>query len=182
MLWCAKRASDVTSRNWRTSIVGTFLKQNYQVRFSFCETMKHSWGCCESVTFGPTRNLVEPSHHVSVNFWYFVWNGCCIPVILAIGCFWCQLVQVALEKRPLNGCSSSSSSLCYCLFVYVCFCCVKFKNRNSVNPCECRSEVCCTRLAGNTGCKKLPFWHHRTTLSGYIFGTKACIDNRKKSC
>ena len=28
--------------------------------------------------------------------------------------------------------------------------------------------------------KKSPFWHHRTTLSGYIFGTKACIHNRKK--
>ena len=31
-------------------------------------------------------------------------------------------------------------------------------------------------------CKKLPFEHHCTTLSGYIFGTKACIDNRKKTC
>jgi len=41
--------------------------------------------------------------------------------------------------------------------------------------------MCCTRLAGNTGRKKSPFWHHRTTLSGYIFGTKACIDNRKKN-
>jgi len=40
--------------------------------------------------------------------------------------------------------------------------------------------MCCTRLARNTGRKKSPFWHHRTTLSGYIFGTKACIDNRKK--
>ena len=45
---------------------------------------------------------------------------------------------------------------------------------------ECRSESCCPRLAGNTGRKKSLFWHHRTTLSGYIFGTKACIDNRKK--
>jgi len=45
---------------------------------------------------------------------------------------------------------------------------------------ECRSEMCCTRLAGNAGHKKSPFWHHRPTLSGYIFGTKACIDNRKK--
>ena len=45
---------------------------------------------------------------------------------------------------------------------------------------ECRSEMCCTRLAGNTGRKKSPFWHHRTSLSGYIIGTKACIDNRKK--
>ena len=30
--------------------------------------------------------------------------------------------------------------------------------------------------------KKSPSAHHRTTLSGYIFATKARIDNRKKSC
>ena len=41
--------------------------------------------------------------------------------------------------------------------------------------------MCCTRLAGNTGRKKSPFWHHRATLSGYIFGNKTRIDNRKKS-
>ena len=29
--------------------------------------------------------------------------------------------------------------------------------------------------------KKSPFWHHRTTLSGYTFGTKACIDNQEKN-
>jgi len=40
---------------------------------------------------------------------------------------------------------------------------------------ECMSEMGCTRLAGNTGHKKSPFWHHRTTLSGYIFGRNACI-------
>jgi len=28
--------------------------------------------------------------------------------------------------------------------------------------------------------QKSPFWHHRTTLSGYIFSTKARIDNREK--
>ena len=28
--------------------------------------------------------------------------------------------------------------------------------------------------------KNSPSAHHRTTLSGYIFATKACIDNRKK--
>jgi len=39
----------------------------------------------------------------------------------------------------------------------------------------------CTRLAANTGRKKSPSWHHRTTLSGHIFATKACIDNRKKN-
>ena len=56
-------------------------------------------------------------------------------------------------------------------------------------PCanlECRSEMCCTQLARNAGPKKitrnLPSWHHRTTLSGCIFATKACIDNRKKNC
>jgi len=42
------------------------------------------------------------------------------------------------------------------------------------------------RLAGNAGPKKTAknatFWHHRTTLSGYIFATKAHIDNRKKTC
>jgi len=47
---------------------------------------------------------------------------------------------------------------------------------------ECRSEMCCTWLAENTGCKKSPSGHHHTTLSGYIFTTKACIDNWKKMC
>jgi len=39
--------------------------------------------------------------------------------------------------------------------------------------------MCCTRLAKNTRRKKTPSRHHRTNLSGYIFTTKACIDNRK---
>ena len=46
---------------------------------------------------------------------------------------------------------------------------------------ECRSEMCCTLLAGNAGPKKSPSGRHRTTLSGYIFTTKARIDNRKKN-
>ena len=50
---------------------------------------------------------------------------------------------------------------------------------------ECMSEMCCTRLAENTGRKKSrqkwPSGHHRTTLSGYIFATKARIDNRKEN-
>ena len=49
---------------------------------------------------------------------------------------------------------------------------------------RCRSETCCTRLAGNACtqkiAKKSPSAHHRTTLSGYVFATKAHIDNRKK--
>jgi len=40
--------------------------------------------------------------------------------------------------------------------------------------------MCCTRLAANTGRKKSPSAHHRTTLSGCVFATKVRIDNRKK--
>jgi len=43
------------------------------------------------------------------------------------------------------------------------------------------SETCCTRLAENTGRKndaKIAIW--APSLSGYIFATKALIDNRKK--
>ena len=47
---------------------------------------------------------------------------------------------------------------------------------------ECMSEMCCTQLAENTGRKKSPSRHHRTNLSGHIFATKTCIDNRKKTC
>jgi len=42
------------------------------------------------------------------------------------------------------------------------------------------SEMCCTQLAENTGCKKSPSAHHPTIFSCYIFATEACIDNRKK--
>ena len=40
--------------------------------------------------------------------------------------------------------------------------------------------MCCTQLAGNVGPKKSPSGHHRTNLLGYVFTTKAHIDNRKK--
>jgi len=39
--------------------------------------------------------------------------------------------------------------------------------------------MCCTQLAENTGRKNSLSAHHRTTLSGYIFATKAHIDKRK---
>ena len=44
---------------------------------------------------------------------------------------------------------------------------------------EYRSAMCCMRLAENTGRKSSPCAHHRTTLSGYMFTTKACVDSRK---
>jgi len=43
---------------------------------------------------------------------------------------------------------------------------------------ECKSEMCCMRLAENTGCKNSPSAHHRTTVSGYIF-TKASTTRKK---
>jgi len=50
---------------------------------------------------------------------------------------------------------------------------------------ECRSKMFPTWLAENTGCKNYAknchSAHHRTTLLGYIFVTKACINNRKKT-
>ena len=47
----------------------------------------------------------------------------------------------------------------------------------------CRSETCCMWLAEIQDTKitqKSPSGHHPTTLPGYIFTTKANIDNRKK--
>ena len=47
------------------------------------------------------------------------------------------------------------------------------------------SETCCTRLAENTGRKKVAKNRHLGTIAqicrGYIFATKARIDNRKKN-
>jgi len=44
--------------------------------------------------------------------------------------------------------------------------------------------MCCTRLAENTGRKKIaknsPSGHRRTTLSDCVIATKACVDNQKK--
>jgi len=43
--------------------------------------------------------------------------------------------------------------------------------------------MCCARLGGNAGPKNRQnslSGHHRTTLSGYVFATKAHIDIRKK--
>jgi len=47
---------------------------------------------------------------------------------------------------------------------------------------RCRSETSCTRLTKSTGRKSSPSGHRRRTLLGYIFATKARIDNRKKTC
>jgi len=45
---------------------------------------------------------------------------------------------------------------------------------------QCMSEMCRTLLCEKIGLKKSPNEHHRTSLSGCIFVTKAYIDNQKK--
>jgi len=44
-----------------------------------------------------------------------------------------------------------------------------------------RSETCCTLFTENAGPKKSPSAHHRTTLLGCVFTTRAHIDNWKKN-
>ena len=50
---------------------------------------------------------------------------------------------------------------------------------------RCRSETCCTWLTEKCRtqkvAKKSPSVQHHTTIAGYIFATKTCIDNRKKN-
>jgi len=54
--------------------------------------------------------------------------------------------------------------------------------------CEFRMQVwsllhaACWKYRKQKITKNSPSGHHRPTLSGYIFATKACIDNPKKSC
>jgi len=54
--------------------------------------------------------------------------------------------------------------------------------------CEFRMQVwnmlraACWKYRMQKIAKKSPSGHHPTTLSGYIFATKACIDNREKTC
>jgi len=41
-------------------------------------------------------------------------------------------------------------------------------------------HTACWKYRMQKSCQKSPYRHHRTTLSGYIFATKARINNRKK--
>ena len=40
---------------------------------------------------------------------------------------------------------------------------------------------CAVRCSLKYRTQKLPFWHHRTNLSGRVFAAEAYIDNRKKN-
>ena len=73
------------------------------------------------------RQEGHPASKTEVLVWLSVWSEvqmictwscwcCCHPIISCSSevqnglPFWCQLTQVVLEKRPLNGCSSSNST------------------------------------------------------------------------
>jgi len=43
------------------------------------------------------------------------------------------------------------------------------------------SEMCCTRLAENTGCKKNRHFGTIAQLCQAVFAAEACIDNRRKN-
>jgi len=48
---------------------------------------------------------------------------------------------------------------------------------------ECRSEMCCTWLAANAGPKKVAKNRHLGTIAQLCRAiSKACINNRKKTC
>jgi len=86
--------------------------------------------------------------------------------IFALWCLLSFFSSPNLSRRRLDGCHTFTHGVCGL----------------SANL-RCRYETCCTWLAGNTGPKsrqKSTSGHHRATLSGYTFTTKAYIDNRKK--
>ena len=84
--------------------------------------------------------------------------------IIFLPCGFFLLFSLAQSQRSENGCLPYFHTWCGL----------------SANL-RCRFETCCTRLAENRGRKKCrqksPSGHHRTTLSGYIFATKARIDS-----
>jgi len=77
----------------------------------------------------------QEEHPACKNWVVRYWRGCiwsswchCHPIIFCSSKiqnglpFWCQLTQVVLEKRPLNGCSRSNlSNYLQCFYVTLCF-------------------------------------------------------------
>jgi len=90
------------------------------------------------------RKAIQPVKKMSgeVLAWLSVWskmqmiciwsdNAHCLPIISCSSKiqnnlpFWCRLTQVVLEKKPLNGCSSSSyySATIVCVIMFYIFHC-----------------------------------------------------------
>jgi len=78
-----------------------------------------------------------------------------------------------------------SASQIACLSYFHTWCGLSANFRRRSETCfRRRSETCCMRLAEKyrtqKSGQKSPSGNHRTTLLGYIFATKARMDNRKK--
>jgi len=157
-------------------------------RLDFARTSNLTWSVCklkvanhyksQDVTVSRSWYLITSTNEVTcfvLVCWfvrqkeYFLWPPCVADAdIIFLPCgFFLSFLFLALSQRPQIGCLPYFHTWC-----------------GPGANLECRSEMCCMRLAGNTGrkndAKKSPSVHHRTTLSGYIFATEARIDNRKK--
>jgi len=89
----------------------------------------------------------------------------------------CWLIQCSIYGRPYAGMgrplysATVVSSFSPHLFSAVAdwMCTILHTWHGLSADLECRSEMCCMRLAENAGHKNLPSAHNHTTLSGYIF-------------
>jgi len=133
-----------------------------QVEIHLFETTLH-W-CIPLTTFHKRRTLNRDAFAISQLLWHgHLWNRASHYIFV----LWFLLFSSSFLSPILSGRK---------LDVYHC--------GLSANL-ECRFEICCTRFAENTGRKdrqKLAIWaSSHNILSGCVFATKACIDNRKKN-
>jgi len=126
------------------------------------------------------NKYVKPERENTI-LWHNIWVKCNVEPTRRLGgklmLFMKRLIMAALrsrcQMRTLHFCPLSILAVAdwRCLPYFYTWCGL------SANL-ECRSEMCCTGLAGNAGPKNSqnsPSGHHRTTLSGHIFSTKACV-------
>jgi len=137
-----------------------------------------SWSRCGTSTSLQSNSYVSQSTHVSSQYTLasLLWPPSVADaniIFLSCGFFFLLLLSFFslpnLSRRRLDAYHASTHGVAL-VRIYELW---------------CRSETCCTRLAEIQDPKNgqnATFGHHGTTLSGYVFATKARIDNRKKTC
>ena len=138
-----------------------------------CECISYARQLSNEHPIGLPGSTVQEKHHLSAQ--YLLWSPYGMgqtTIFLPCGFFFLSFFLLSFLSPNLSGWRSDAYNLPYfhtwCGF--------------SANL-GCRSETCCTRLAENAGRKKSPkiaICAPSYNLSGYIFRTKARIDNRKK--